>query len=187
MDYVSTALTILYYIVYPIVFILTLLLRVLGTITAPLLYLGHYFLYALWYPVHILGKFEVTNFQRHWSQMPLIDRMQTLYIFFGVAVLIGVISGTSVHYVYSFMSSLLDLEGQPEEHRGRTLASHRREKQQKAEDLLVKVETRGGGLPLNDVTPKEEYRDWEWSKQSRGKKRNGLINTILEEDSTDDF
>ena len=119
--------------------------------------------------------------------MPLIARMQTLYIFFGVAVLVGAITGTSVHYVYGFISSILDLEGQPEEHRGRTLASHRRERQQKAEDLLVKVETRGGGLPMSDVTPKEEYRDWEWSKQSRGKKRDGLINTILEEDSTDDF
>lgn len=119
--------------------------------------------------------------------MPLIGRMQTLYIFFGVAVLVGVITGTSLHYVYSFISSLLDLEGQPEERRGRTLASHRREQQPKAEDPLIKIETRGGELPMSDVTPKEEYRDWEWSKQSRGKKRNGLINTILEEDSTDDF
>ena len=187
MDYRSNALTVLYYIVYPIVFILTLLLYILGIITAPLLYLGHYFLYALWYPVHILGKFEVKVFQKDLSQMPLISRMQTLYIFFGVAVLVGVITGTSLHYVYSFISSLLDLEGQPEEHRGRTLASYRREKQQKADDPLVKVETRGGGLPMSDVTPKEEYRDWEWSKQDRGKRRNGLINTILEEDSTDDF
>lgn len=79
--------------------------------------------------------------------------------------------------------------GQPEEKRGRTLGSYRRERQQKAEDLLVEVEVeaRGGGLPTGDVTPKEEYRDWEWSKQSRGKKRDGLINTILEEDSTDDY
>ena len=119
--------------------------------------------------------------------MQLSGRMQTLYIFFGVAVLVGAITGTSVHYVYSFISTMLDLEDQPEEHRGRTLASHRRERQQKADDPLVKVETRGGGLPMSDVTPKEEYRDWEWSKQSRGKKKNGFINTILEEDSTDDF
>ena len=119
--------------------------------------------------------------------MQLSGRMQTLYIFFGVAVLVGAITGTSVHYVYSFISTMLDLQDQPKEHRGRTLASHRRERQQKADDPLVKVETRGGGLPMSDVTPKEEYRDWEWSKQSRGKKKNGFINTILEEDSTDGF
>lgn len=113
--------------------------------------------------------------------------MQTLYIFFGVAVLVGVITGTCLHYVYSFISSLLEMMGQPEEQRGRTLASYRRQQQQKAEDPLVKVEARGGRLPMGDVTPKEEYRDWEWSKQSRGKKRDGLINTILEEDSTDGF
>ena len=187
MDHLSNALTILYYIVYPIVFILTLLLYILRIVTAPLLYLGHYFLYALWYPVHILGKFEVSFSQQHPCQMQLIDRVQTLYIFFGVAVLVGVITGTCIHYAYSFISSLLDLMGQPEEQRGRTLASYRRQQQQKAEDPLVKVEARGGGLPTGDVTPKEEYRDWEWSKQSRGKKRDGLINTILEEDSTDDY
>ena len=62
MDHLSNALTILYYIVYPIVFILTLLLYVLRIITAPLLYLGHYLLYTFWYPLHILGKFEVSFF-----------------------------------------------------------------------------------------------------------------------------
>ena len=67
------------------------------------------------------------------------------------------------------------------------MASYRRQQQQKVEDPLVQVEARGGGLPMSDVTPKEEYIDWELSKQMRGKKRDGLINTILEEDSTDDY
>lgn len=56
------------------------------------------------------------------------------------------------------------------------------------EDPPLKLEPKLGELPMNDFTPKEEYMEWEWSKQGRGKGRNGLIppNTILEEDSTED-
>ena len=59
MDHLSVALTVLYYIVYPIFYLLGLLLSILAIITAPLLHLGHYLLYALSYPIHFLGKFEV--------------------------------------------------------------------------------------------------------------------------------
>ncbi|KAK3169451.1 hypothetical protein OEA41_008834 [Lepraria neglecta] len=170
MDYLSVALTVLYYIAYPIFFVLSLLLSILAIVTAPLLYLGYYFLCGLWYPIHFLGKFE------------------TLYIFFGVAVLIGVLTGTSLHYASGFIISVLNLESQREEPRGRTLASFRRNKQRKMEDPPLKLEPKFGGLPMIDLTPKEEYMEWEWSKQGRGKGRNGLIppNTILEEDSTED-
>jgi hypothetical protein len=113
---------------------------------------------------------------------------QTLYIFFGVAVLIGVLTGTSLHYVSGFMLSLLDLKSQPEEQRGRTLASFRRDKQRRMEDPLTTFEPRVGGLPMNDITPNDEYVERDWSNQGRVKGRNGLIppNTILEEDSTED-
>ena len=86
------------------------------------------------------------------------------------------------------MLSLLDLKSQPEEQRGRTLASFRRDKQRRMEDPLTTFEPRVGGLPMNDITPNDEYVERDWSNQGRVKGRNGLIppNTILEEDSTED-
>lgn len=59
MEYLSFPLNALYYIAYPLFYILYLVFAVLTIITAPLLHLGHYFLYACYYPIHILGKFEV--------------------------------------------------------------------------------------------------------------------------------
>ena len=186
MDYLSIALSGIYFIVYPVFFVLFLLLQVLGVIAAPLLHLGHYTLYALWYPIHILGKFEVNLLMEHLPHAPLTGRLQTLYIFFGVAVLIGILTGTSLHYVSRFIILLLGLESRPEEQRGRTLASYRKEKQQRLDNMLLKVETRGGRRPVNDVTPTEEYVDWDRLKKGRSERGDGLINTILEEDSTEE-
>lgn len=59
MDYLSTAWTGVSYIVYPIFYILFLILNVLSIITAPLVHLGHYVLSGCLYPIHILAKFEV--------------------------------------------------------------------------------------------------------------------------------
>lgn len=59
MDYLSTTWTGVYYAVYPIFYILFLILDVLSIITAPLLHLGHYILSGCLYPIHILAKFEV--------------------------------------------------------------------------------------------------------------------------------
>lgn len=59
MDYLSTAWTGVYYVGYPICYILYLILHVLWIITAPLLHLGHYILSGCLYPIHILARFEV--------------------------------------------------------------------------------------------------------------------------------
>ena len=59
MGYLSIALTAVYYITYPIIYALSTILSILLVITAPIVHLGHYILYAFWYPIHILGKFEV--------------------------------------------------------------------------------------------------------------------------------
>lgn len=59
MDSLSATWTVVYYLAYPFFYILNLILFVLGVITAPLLHLGHYCLYACWYALHALGKFEV--------------------------------------------------------------------------------------------------------------------------------
>lgn len=96
MDRLSLAGTIIYYIAYPIFYILNLIVYLLAIISAPLFHLGHYFVYyTCWYPIHILAKFEVMQILRP----PLAKTkpiVQPLYIFFGVAVVIGILTGTSL-------------------------------------------------------------------------------------------
>lgn len=64
MDYLSASWTAVCYIAYPIFYIVKSILLVLVTITAPLLHLllhlGHYCLYACWYALSVLGKFEAS-------------------------------------------------------------------------------------------------------------------------------
>jgi hypothetical protein len=98
--------------------------------------------------------------------------------------MIGVLTGTSLHYASGFLVSLLDLESRHEEPRGRSLSSYRAEKE--ARDSVLKVKQRGS-LPVADGNLKEKYVGWERSNKDRGRHKNGLIhNTILEEeDSTD--
>ena len=129
--------------------------------------------------------------------------------------LVGVVTGTSLHYVSGFIVSVLDLEGRVEEARGRTLASYREEKRekQKNDPALkpgyyglkgtrgndVKAERRDPDFHQNPLSLpklrsrrdkdllKEEPMDFEWSKPGRGRAKNDLVpNTILEEDSTED-
>ena len=59
MDYPSTAWTAVYYAAYPVVYILNLILAILAVFAAPLLHLSHCYLYACWYILCALGKFEV--------------------------------------------------------------------------------------------------------------------------------
>ena len=115
--------------------------------------------------------------------------LQTLYIFFGVAVLIGILSGTVLHYVSAFGFTVLNLERHSEKQSGKSIDSYRAEKQMRAEqkDPFLKLKRRdvsvvdgGGGLSGG-------YADWQRPKQDRGRTGPRLVpNTILEEDSTDD-
>lgn len=61
MDYLSAAWTAVFFIAYPIFYILNFILFVLSIIIAPLLHLGHYCLYACWYALRVLGKFEASQ------------------------------------------------------------------------------------------------------------------------------
>lgn len=169
MDYLSTAWTAVYYIACPILYILHSILVVLANITAPLLHLVHYSLYACGYALRIIGKFE------------------SLYIFFGIAALVGILTGTSLHYISGFIISALNLDSSPEGQRGRTLASYRAEKQARrdAKDPITNLRQKDDGLRRKDLRVREEYMNWNSSKQDRGRGGN-RFNTILEEEDTSD-
>ena len=117
----------------------------------------------------------------------LTESVQTLYIFFGIAALVGIVTGTSLHYVSGFIISILNLDSSIEEQRGRTLASYRAEKQERrdAKDPILKFRQKDEGLQRNDLKLREDYTNWNLSEQDRGRGGN-RFNTILEEEDTSD-
>lgn len=113
--------------------------------------------------------------------------LQTLYIFFGVAVLVGVLTGTSLHYASGFLITILKLESQATEQRERTLATYRAEKLEKLEEAepLLKLQSEKESETNIDVTLRRELADWTWGKQQQDRRKRGLIpTTILEEEDS---
>ena len=114
---------------------------------------------------------------------------QTLYIFFGIAVFVGILTGMSLHYVSCFITSILNLESSPEGQRGRTWASYRAEKQERrdAKDPIMKIRHKDEEPQRNDPRSREDYMNWNSSKRNRGRGGNGFNTILEEEDSSDGF
>ncbi|KAL1964214.1 hypothetical protein VTN77DRAFT_7172 [Rasamsonia byssochlamydoides] len=83
--------TTLYYIIYPVILLATGLFSVVYVLLIPFVHLGHVILYLLLVPVRILEKFE------------------SLYIFLGVAVVIGVIAGLFLYLLDRSVKKVLQL------------------------------------------------------------------------------
>ena len=109
---------------------------------------------------------------------------QTLYIYFGVAVLVGIASGALLHHSIRFIIRAFGMDSASEE-RGRTLASYRAEKAER-QARKARYAIQGSLLsPRLDSSFKDEHS--EWSTQNRGLGTKGLLSTtILEEDDSSD-
>lgn len=119
---------------------------------------------------------------------PLTGSLQTLYIFFGIAALVGIVTGASLHYISGFIMSLLQLDAPPEEQRGRTLASYRAEEQERwvAKNPIMKLRQKEEGPHRDNLRLKEESTDRNLVVQDQ--RSGNRFNTILEEeDSSDGF
>lgn len=113
---------------------------------------------------------------------------QSLYIFFGVAALIGVITGTFLHFSSSMLTIVFNLHSSPEDQIPvRTAASVRATREKRK--LESAWESSGGaawsseGKETHADEMKMEYA--EFLEQDRGKRKGGkglLAQTILEED-----
>ncbi len=102
--------------------------------------------------------------------------------------LVGILTGTSIHYAFSFVLSVLDLDGRAEKQRGRTLSMYRAEKQRRLEekDPLMKLQ-RKSGWSIEAGALRRGLGDREKPKGNRGRSGSRLVpNTILEEDSIED-
>lgn len=115
---------------------------------------------------------------------------QTLYIYFGVAIVVGALTGTSLHYFSTFVITALQLERTREEKPGRSVAPYRAEKVEKQakKGPLRKLLLPGRTRLKSDVAVKNELQDWQIGNEERGRGRNGrnglIPNTILEEDDS---
>ncbi|KAI9700441.1 MAG: hypothetical protein M1836_002456 [Candelina mexicana] len=149
-----------HYLFYPV----TILFAWLIIILAPIVHLGHYVLYGLVMPLRILGKFE------------------TLYIFFGVAAVIGILTGSVLHLSSSFLVTALNLESVPAEHEPLPLsiaAARRKKRAERSEVPMAKLKQR----PTIDTSLIRDYTVW--LEKDRGRRKNGLLSTTILEEEDD--
>jgi len=163
---------VVHYLVLPVTFIVTFIFTFIYTfllrLLAPATHLASYVLQALLLPLRFLAKFE------------------TLYIYFGVAALIGIITGSVLHFASRVLIDLLDLRPAPEEN-GRTAASVRRARVKKLKEQWPDPSTVAQHNAARAEFLKEEYADFLDKGHGRSRDGHGLMSqTILEEDDDSD-
>jgi len=181
LDAVLTATwTTLYFVCLPFILTLRFLWTALVIVTAPIVHVAHYLLHAVAWPVRQLAKLEVSAPllpQRH------THASQTLYIYFGVAVLVGILLGAIIHHLTRFLIKVLGIDKAPEE-RGRTLAAYRAEKTERQAKKPKQSLPQIGLKPMRlDGAIKDEYAEWLKRDKSPGTK-GPLFTTILEEEDS---
>ena len=129
-QYVASSLSALYYLVYPVYFLLCFVLLTLKALLSPITNLLLFLLQPLvlfaqllatcaLVPLRVLQKFEVILPQLLLAtpHAPLPINMltiaKTLYIYLGVASITGISCGLLLHFVYSFLHSNLHLASEP--------------------------------------------------------------------------
>ncbi|MCJ1448002.1 MAG: hypothetical protein MMC23_008515 [Stictis urceolatum] len=165
----AAAWALLYYISWPFVWIVQLVWTILSTVVAPLVILVRYVLHGLVWPFQFLARFE------------------TLYIYFGVALLVGVLVGACIHYLASLVISVLGID-KASELGSRRMKPHIVEgspkefSRRKARlDASTGLNARLARVPL------PERSDWLQLDKSSLKSPSLLMSsTILEEDDSSD-
>ncbi|PMD65143.1 uncharacterized protein K444DRAFT_520190 [Hyaloscypha bicolor E] len=159
MTWLSVLGSVLYYLSLPFTTVFTTVYNWVLIALAPALHLGHYLFSGMLLPLRLLAKFE------------------TLYIYLGVAAVIGLLTGSILHMSSSILVSIFNLTPTPEEI-GRSAASVRAAREKKKleqawQSSTTKVESgKWKGEPSTD----KKYSEWLEID------RDLLRQTILEED-----
>ncbi|KAN0103060.1 hypothetical protein V8E51_011373 [Hyaloscypha variabilis] len=159
MTWLSALGSVLYYISLPFTIVLITIYNGIVIALAPALHLGHYLLSGLLLPLTLLAKFE------------------TLYIYLGVAAVIGLLTGSILHMSSSLLVSIFNLTPTPEE-TGRSAASVRAARETKKLEQAWQSSTTKiqGGNWKDDSSTEKKFSEWLETDQ-------GLLRqTILEED-----
>ncbi|EKD13524.1 uncharacterized protein L3040_008609 [Drepanopeziza brunnea f. sp. 'multigermtubi'] len=163
MNWLSILRASLYYLFVPF----TTLFWSIVACLAPVLHLVNYVLSACLLPVKFLAKFE------------------TLYIYLGVAALVGLVTGSVLYALSSVLVSMFSLKPVAEE-RGRSAASVRAAREQKKlhklENAWQSSTFKSEDLNARSEPSLEKYAEW-LEKTDQGL----LGQTILEEDDSDGF
>jgi len=119
--------------------------------------------------------------------LKLLARLETLYIYFGIAVVIGLAFGVILHASSSVLVSSFDLSSDPED-RAQTAASVRsaREKRKLQQAWQSSILESDRSSSRTDA-PIDRYVEWLEKDMSQRREEQGLLGqTILEEDDSDD-
>ncbi|KAG9567503.1 hypothetical protein KCU77_g18797, partial [Aureobasidium melanogenum] len=104
--YVSWSLAALYYLIYPVYFLLCFIALTLKTLLSPITSLLLFLLQPLVLFAQLLA---------YCALVPLrfLQKFETIYIYLGVASITGISCGLLLHFVYSFLHSNLHLASEP--------------------------------------------------------------------------
>ncbi|TKA79999.1 hypothetical protein B0A55_02088 [Friedmanniomyces simplex] len=178
--YLAITITVLWYICYPIAYVayyaalailfaLRFLYRPLAFLLQPLIYLGRFLLACLIAPFELLGRFE------------------TVYIYLGIAALVGIVLGLVQRYLSGLLFKLLRLDtksGAPPVRTAKEYREAKRREQAKAEAPLI---TAGPLSPIASSPTQLSPSYLSTSESTRKFKRSrGVLNqTIMEEMESD--
>ncbi|KAF2474182.1 uncharacterized protein BDR25DRAFT_119801 [Lindgomyces ingoldianus] len=115
----QTALTVLYYVCWPFI----KLVHGISYILSPFWAIAQFVLLPFTHLVHILLNIVLFPFR-----LQLLERVETIYIYLGIAGLIGCITGAILHLSFNFLSSTLCIDaaaGAKPRLKGRSAAEYR--------------------------------------------------------------
>ncbi|OCL05031.1 hypothetical protein AOQ84DRAFT_391129 [Glonium stellatum] len=161
-DYLAATLAVLYYILYPFVKLVQWLLIALS----PLWYGVRFMLLPLTHLGHVLLATFLFPFQ-----LQLLRNIETIYIYLGIAGLVGFVAGGFIHLCFNFLSSALNINSTAgdTQKNGRTAVSYRAERRKKK---MLSLD-----YSLNPLLPKAE--------EAIQPQRGVLTQTIIEEEDSD--
>ena len=116
--------------------------------------------------------------------------LKALYTFFGVALLVGIITGTSLHYLSSFIHSALGLDSVELSREGTVhqLLGSRQKRENAEDDCGMKEQSSPKLAQGNDGDDSKELKRFGWLNKEWGRPRRGLIHkTIIEEDDSSEI
>ena len=111
---------------------------------------------------------------------------KTLYIYFGIALLVGALMGLCLHSCSAFSMSLLKKEGNVDDETELNISSFAvRKQKRRGNRALPSTLNDSKGWSGKDGDRFDPQLDIERSRSDRGRSRNASVpNTILEEDDT---
>ena len=119
----------------------------------------------------------------------MLTIVQTLYIYLGIAALLGLAAGLIHHYVHRWLQGAMGLDGVSQSPRGRTAREYRMTKRRQKMEDSAPVMSPGVQLPVVATSSNGAPKDYHsLSESSHGKARVGrslLAQTIMEEADPD--